>query len=886
MSKRAHESAFPYGAPGGTLASARSGFDDPQPQVQPLSPSSPSALFVPGCWPLEQDYAPEEHAPADRPDAPISNSFLYIFGKWAVTVSIKIALSLPARLVNRFVRPQQIIVQPVTRKDGARKKRIIDAGPADAPYTPTPSHMIRRRVGRGRSTYAPLSTVSQAPEVVLSHNATQPQDVIQSRNTFQSHDTIQSPNIIQSCDTIQSQDVLQSSGGLQAANANQLLSTTQLASAVLFSKPIQDAANDSDVDMDDGLDWSWSAVDSGTPLKPEESPTMPAVSTTQAAASPVKPDASPIKSTASPKEPVASPVKNAATAALAAAAPPSTMSQNARKTPSTFPNMSYSEISPRSHLKILQRSSIAPIRKNLIRNQLMRLNEKIGYQIASAADHTVPNPKPITSQEPSELQKIIMKANLLRARAAAVAQNAQEANDQYKARAEARLNSFSARPTSNNDHDPWNHVPTVDQELSHLSDAPSFVSEEVDEDADGEDVDGPEITLYSPESPTPEDRKVRFSSHASLRPFFNDARVSDFMEETLLSVATSPVKPSEMVARESNTVAREADSSDQESTDSSPSRSNGSPAQSASTEPIGFTGVPDSTWDDSEDSLLQSQASLELLDDIHLDLHRINLALTPTPTPPPVVKDLVSSLSAEERDVLDAVIKKTQNGLRPDEEIIEYKLLVRDMKTLLPEAFMGDPRAWLNDTIVNEYLSIITSHEKKEAGHVHTKGGKPPPIHAFSSFFFSTLQSGSKGIDRWAAKVNLDGAKYLECGLILYPICSNGHWRLLVVKPKERVIEYLDSMKMSSATFIDDFLPYLAKNLGDAWKPEEWTIVEKQRSAQQINDRDCGVFTILNSLTTIRDEDYKRVLPNDGMLDARERIAVTLLKGSVTTEFD
>ncbi|KAH7089005.1 hypothetical protein FB567DRAFT_522791 [Paraphoma chrysanthemicola] len=872
MSKRAHESAFPYILPGGKLVFVH-GSDDPQPQVQPISPSSPRALFVPGSWPLEQDYAVEEHAPADRPDAPISNSILYTVGKWALTTTIKLAFALPSRLANRYFKRQQIIVQPIARADGARKKRIIDAGLVDAPYTPTPSHTIRRRVGRGRSTYGPRSQVSRAPDVVPSHNATQPQDVNQS------------PNIIQSCDTIQPQDLLQASSDIRQ------LSTTHMASPILVSSPVQNAAYDNDVDMDDSIDWSWTNADSGTPLI--GSPTMPAASPTEAAASPGTLDSSPIKSTASPvktaalpKEPAASPIKTTAPEVTAAATPPSTMSQHARKITSTFSNIPDPIISPDSHFKILQRSSIAPIRKNLIRNQLTRLNERLVYQIASSADHTVPNPKPNTRQEPSELQKIIMKANALRAKVTAVAQNAQEANDQYKARAEARLNSFSARPTSNNHHDPWNTVPTVDQELSELSDAPSFVFEEADEDADGEDVDGPEISLYSPAPPTTVESKVRFSSHATLRPFYNDARVSDFMEETLLSVATSPVKPSERVARESATVTREADSSDQESTKSSPGRSNGSPAQSASTETIGFTGVPDSTWDASEDSILESEPSRELLDDIHQGMHQVTLGPTPTPSPPPAVKDLVSPLSAEERDVLDAVIKKTQNGLRADEEIIEYKLRVHDMRTLLPKDFQGDPRAWLNDTIVNEYLSILVSHEKKKAGYAWKKGGKPPPIHAFSSYFFSTLMSGSKGVDRWAAKVNLDGAKYLECDLILYPICYRGHWRLLAVKPKERLIEYLDSMKMPSDIFLEPFLLYLGRNLGDACKPEEWKYIKKQRSVQQINDKDCGVFTILNALTLIRDDDYSRVLPNDGMLEARERIAVTLLKGSVTTEFD
>ena len=62
--------------------------------------------------------------------------------------------------------------------------------------------------------------------------------------------------------------------------------------------------------------------------------------------------------------------------------------------------------------------------------------------------------------------------------------------------------------------------------------------------------------------------------------------------------------------------------------------------------------------------------------------------------------------------------------------------------------------------------------------------------------------------------------------------------------------------------------------------------MKKQRSIQQINGSDCGVFTILNALALMRGEEITKILPSDGMLDARERIAVSLLARAPTTEFD
>jgi hypothetical protein len=536
-------------------------------------------------------------------------------------------------------------------------------------------------------------------------------------------------------------------------------------------------------------------------------------------------------------------------------------------------------ISPKSHKKIINGAPIPPCRKLLVNIQLNRVGAKFPRDEPTAANHTVPAPSPVVSQEPSALQRITMQLNMLRTNAPLVAQRAQQASKQYRAQAEARQNSFADVPTE----DRFNHVPTVNEELSFLSDAPD---EDIEDaiDAPEEDVedaiDEAAITLYSPVPETPKPRHVRWSSHANAKPFFIDARITEAMDSTLETIIFSPVRPSELIEDAS-------DDGDQESSDSSPSRSNGSPSHIASTVSGGFTGVPASTWEDSEDSLEESQISIELLDDLHQQLHqKLDLAPSQSPTPPPAVKALVAPLSSEERDVLDAIVAKTAHGQKPDQEIIQYKLNVRDLSTLLPAQFNGDPKAWLNDNIVNEYLTILTSHENTAAGFVLEKDGAPPPVHAFSSFWYSTLKRDSKRVMRWAARVNLDGAKYLECGLVLYPICDMGHWRLLVVRPQERTIEYLDSLDWSSAEIIVKFKEYLKEELGPAWDPNEWTVLSKQRSTHQDNTSDCGVFTLLNALVVLRGEDFKKVLCCDGMAEARERIAITLLAREPTTEFD
>jgi len=296
----------------------------------------------------------------------------------------------------------------------------------------------------------------------------------------------------------------------------------------------------------------------------------------------------------------------------------------------------------------------------------------------------------------------------------------------------------------------------------------------------------------------------------------------------------------------------------------------------------GFNGVPADTFDASDDSLEESQLSLELVEDLQNDI-RTKLALAPPPPPPspPPPKPLITPLSPEETVILEAAAANTNNGLKADKWVIDQKLYARDFGTLLPHLFNGSPKAWLNDNIVNEYLSIIVAAKKKEAGFEHKRGGPAPPVHAFSSFWYTTADTS-----RWSGRFQLKGKQYLDAQLILYPICDGGHWRLLAVYPKDRSIEYLDSLGLDGQRYIDKLITYLEKELGDLFVASEWSKDTTQRSSKQMNGSDCGVFTLLNALALLRGDDTSRVLPTNGMDDARRRIAATLLAGCPTTELD
>ncbi|KAF2829159.1 hypothetical protein CC86DRAFT_453845 [Ophiobolus disseminans] len=255
------------------------------------------------------------------------------------------------------------------------------------------------------------------------------------------------------------------------------------------------------------------------------------------------------------------------------------------------------------------------------------------------------------------------------------------------------------------------------------------------------------------------------------------------------------------------------------------------------------------------------------------------------------VKALVTPLTEEEQAALDAAAVKTDHGKLKEAFVVDPKMTAADFGTLLPEQFNGSASAWLNDSIVNDYFTILVKAVKQQDNFPFRQKmntGVVPRVHAFSSFWYETI-SAKNSISKaksWAKRAHIGGPRFLEAELVLFPICHANHWRLMAVKPRDRTIEYLDSLNMPGSKYIKKMKEWLADELADAWIEDEWTVIRQQRSTQQINGRDCGVFTALNALALLRGMDLTTVLSCDGMMDARKRMAATIMKQAPTTEFD
>jgi hypothetical protein len=192
----------------------------------------------------------------------------------------------------------------------------------------------------------------------------------------------------------------------------------------------------------------------------------------------------------------------------------------------------------------------------------------------------------------------------------------------------------------------------------------------------------------------------------------------------------------------------------------------------------------------------------------------------------------------------------------------------RDFMTVLGE------REWLNDEIINAYLEWVVDYANKKAG----KDGRTaiPKVVAHNSFFYKNLsQQGPEKVAKWMTRKRAGGKKLLEVETVLIPVNNASHWTIIVVSPKDRTIEYLDSFLGASKVFVSNTKKWLKQELGSDWREEEWCVLDT-KSAEQRNGFDCGVFLLTNAECVaggLATDSYD----SGDMTEQRRRVAAVLL---------
>ena len=492
-------------------------------------------------------------------------------------------------------------------------------------------------------------------------------------------------------------------------------------------------------------------------------------------------------------------------------------------------------ITPNSQFAKLKKSSATPMRKQLLKKQLRTVEAAIvPSPIQQHPDHTLASTLPY-SISINDLKKTKPEPPAS-PNAPAVIANVQGASAQYQTELKARENlAAGARASAERSH--YNTDDIIDIDLSHHPDTSNIDST---------------ITPHTPKHSPPHRKQLRWAPQSNIKTFYFDERVSEMLDSALESIR-SPTPKSNSDDDESSEDVQEATLEEPEARSDLHGSVNGSSL---------------------DRSLEETQLSKELIQGLEEDFKNLfSQASLPAPKP------LISPLSDKERAQLDDIVTKSKHGRDEAYPIVPHKVSARDFGTLLPALFNGSAKAWLNDEIVNEYLVMLVKQLNKSVSFSFKRGGPAPPYHAFSSHWYNSIKGGVKNVERWANRAGLGGEKFLDAKVILYPICDSSHWRLLAVKPQERIIEYLDSLGWDGDKYVDKLRLYLKHELKEFYKEEEWTVVEQQRSSRQLNGSDCGVFVLLNALALLRGDDTKKVIACNGMLEARERMAITIITG-------
>ena len=175
---------------------------------------------------------------------------------------------------------------------------------------------------------------------------------------------------------------------------------------------------------------------------------------------------------------------------------------------------------------------------------------------------------------------------------------------------------------------------------------------------------------------------------------------------------------------------------------------------------------------------------------------------------------------------------------------------------------------WLNDQIINFYFGMIVQRSVKHK------------CFAMNTFFMDKLVKDSNGykyknVKKWTKRFNP-----FELDKLFIPIHQPGHWTLLVVYFKKKLVHYYDSMGGDGRLYRDAILRWL----GDEAEKRYITDFEKwatsaESSPRQSNGSDCGVFLLMSA--DYLSDDIPLTFGQSDMAFFRRKIVLDIIHGSL-----
>ncbi|KAK4239263.1 hypothetical protein C8A03DRAFT_32675 [Achaetomium macrosporum] len=193
------------------------------------------------------------------------------------------------------------------------------------------------------------------------------------------------------------------------------------------------------------------------------------------------------------------------------------------------------------------------------------------------------------------------------------------------------------------------------------------------------------------------------------------------------------------------------------------------------------------------------------------------------------------------------------------------------------------PTAWLNDNVIIGSILHI-------ANYINTVNGatdQEPKCAAFTSYFWPRLLShGPGGCGRLLRRAGVRKANLLNIDTILIPICAQSHWTLAVIRPSQRTVSHIDSMRAGRGdeSVKNKLLELVRFILEDQFVEADWRAVDYE-APRQTNGWDCGVFTITNAMCMALSLNPKYSYTERELTLQRRRLAAVLLNEGFKGEF-
>ncbi|KAJ2455571.1 hypothetical protein EV183_000048 [Coemansia sp. RSA 2336] len=188
-----------------------------------------------------------------------------------------------------------------------------------------------------------------------------------------------------------------------------------------------------------------------------------------------------------------------------------------------------------------------------------------------------------------------------------------------------------------------------------------------------------------------------------------------------------------------------------------------------------------------------------------------------------------------------AVLKK---ALAPGftAELNNVPVTAHDISTL------GDGQ-WLNDEVINFYMQLIIDRSQKTP--------VLPKVHAFNTFFYSTLsEKGYARVRRWTRRIKL-----FENDLVVVPVHLGVHWCCAIIDFRSKRITYYDALLGDNSKCLRLLMDYLKEESRDKCNQEfddsGWTMACDKQIPRQRNGYDCGVFAVVFAEYAARDAPFR-----------------------------